>query len=218
MSQQLPPPGYSPQYSFWPYYMAPPEELLGPARWAGWTLVTLGALIVIASGCFGAMVGIVPAAEFEKILAEQRRLDPNMPPISVDVMRTGMAIVFVIAGMVGIVAIILGVLVRKGGRATAIVAMIFCGLCALILGGLILLYLTQGLAAFAAAIFLFGIPLVAVIGVMVLLSRALRAATHVEMARMQMQMAQYQQQMGYYPQGYGQPSPEQPREDRPHYE
>jgi hypothetical protein len=203
MSQPTPPPyppAYEPQYTFWPQYLTPPEELLAPARRAGILMIALGVLAILLAGCGGIGVASLPATAFEDALRQQRQLNPDLPEFSAQLLTNVMLVMMGVIGMFGLVAIILGVIVRLGSMVAAIFGLIFIAISGLGLLFITLTTLGEGFATFIVALAIMAVPLILCVATGLMLIQAIRAAPKVDLARRQLMQYHQQQQMAYYQQ------------------
>ena len=201
----MPPPGYSPQYSFLPYYMTPPEDLLAPAKRASLLLLMIGLLALVAGGCGAGLISTMADADFTQAMSRAAQSNPEIAQISPQTMRSAFKAGLLVMAMCGVVAIILGVVVRGGSRVASFVAIAILALPILSLVWMIISSLLAGPAAAVMSMLVFGIPLALLILVVVCLVGAIRAAPHIEQARLHQHMLHQQQQAAYYAQAYGQP-------------
>jgi hypothetical protein len=197
----------------------PAAQLLAPARRAGLMMIIVGALLMACSLCLGIFARVGPVNEVisrSGIDLSQATAELKMTPEElVRAVYTGMAVASLV---VGVVFLLLGIFVRRGGMGSIVTSIIFSVLAALILVVQVLAGLVNvarapgptsisGLLVSLAFFGLFGLNLL-------FLFQAARASGSIRDARMhyQMQMWQYHQQMQMYGQaGYGYPqAPMQP--------
>lgn len=202
--------GYAPQYGFLPYYMTPPEELLAPARRASLLLFVLAGLLLLTMTCIGASAMTSTEDAFRQMIEEMRRVNPQAAAVYTPrLLRILQGTVAVVAGVTAVVAIILALVVRGGGRAATITALVLVILATGIVALLVLASLAAGPGAFLTSFLLMLLPLVLLGMTISFLVKAIRAAGHVDAARQQMLMAHHQQ-MAYYQAQQQAPYPPQP--------
>lgn len=193
-------PGYTPQYGFMPYYLTPPEALLGPAKRASIMLFILGALFLLGGTCIGTLVSLVDQETMAKLVDDLRRMNPQQSSlITPTFVRTVYGVFAAVIGLIGIVAIILGVVTRSGRMAAAIVSLVLVVLPGLVLGLMLLFSVIAGAAnpeALLGSLFLL-VPLALIALTIIFLIGAIRAAPQIELARRQMQAMHQHQQMQY---------------------
>ena len=212
--QQSPPyptevPGYSPQYGFWPYYLTPPDALLGPARRASLMLFLLGGLLLLATTCAGVSVVGETDEMLIKGIEDMRQVSPEAAAVYTPrLLRTVQGAMAVIIGLLGVTAIILAVVVRSGSRASSVTALVLVVLPTLGTILLLLLSLLGGPTTFATSLLILFIPLALSGMTIAFLINAIRAAGQVDAARRQMYAMHQHQQMQY--QAYAQSFPQQP--------
>jgi hypothetical protein len=200
-------PGYSPQYGFWPYYLTPPEALLGPARRASLMLFLLGGLLLLAMTCMGASVIGETDEALAKGIEDMRQVSPEAAAIyTPQILRTAQGAMAVMIGLLGLTAIILGVVVRSGSRASSITALVLVVLPTLCVALLTLCTLVGGPAMFLAVVAFMLIPFILSAMTISFLIGAIRAAGQVDAARRQMYAIHQHQQMQY--QAYAQQPPQ----------
>lgn len=191
--------GYQPQYSFWQYYQATPQQLLAPARTAGWLLIALGVLLMIASSCVGAVLYGLPDSEFQNIIAEMARQQPEIRQYNLtpQMIRVVYGSIMGVVGVYGLILIPLGLLVRKGTFLPIILALICIVIPLLFLGVMLIASLFSGLQGLAGFVCIAGLPLVLMIAAVIFLIRAATNVSKIAESQRQMQ-AMYQQQMQQY--------------------
>ena len=199
--------GYSPQYGFWPYYLTPPEALLGPARRASLMLFLLGGLLLLATTCIGASVIGQTDETLAKALDDMKQVSPDAAAMyTPKMLRSVQGAMAVMIGLLGITAIILGVVVLSGSRASAITALVLVLLPTLGVALFTLVTLVGGLGMFVAVAALMLIPFALSAMTISFLIGAIRAAGQVDAARRQMRAMHQHQQMQY--QAYAQQPPQ----------
>jgi hypothetical protein len=194
-------------------------------------LIVLGALGITCGLCVGVGVWVVPA----DALIEQLRgsttaaqLDQLPPGWTLEQLaRIAYTCVAVLILIGGVVLVVLGLFVRRGGRAAIVTGIVLCSLLLLWMLGNLLFTVAQ-IGRGATAQILAGttigmILLVCVVLALTWLVRAARAAPMVAWQRQQMQARywQYQQQAGYVPgtpavgYGYGYAAQSAPQQQAP---
>jgi hypothetical protein len=224
---QYPPP--SPQYPL-PYttpqgpyggYPAPqgpppsPDQLLAPARWAGITMIVMGALAVM----FGLAVAVTGAVclpellqrpEFQPMREQFDRAERESGISAQQIMvRTG-AVPLAIGAVLGA----LGFVVRGGTKGAITASLVVVSITVVLQALMILVMLVQLTAsgqapqAILVACF-YGVPLLPMLLILFWLVQAARAVPKVEWARQhyQSQLAQYQQYQQAYLQNAQQQQP-----------
>jgi hypothetical protein len=172
------------------------------ARRASVLMIVLGLLMLLLGGCFGVLGKVLPSLD---VPAESRaqfdQLQSQLPPgVTLTQMMYFAAL---LAAFVAIVYIVLGFLVRGGGRASIITS--------IVITSLVLLYLV--LSAIGGILTnpssaVFSIPMLgAFVLLMTWLVQAVKAGPVVSPA--EAAMRQYQAQMWYYQQSQQQPYPPQ---------
>ena len=186
MSQppESPPPsypdqGYSPQYGFMPYYLTPPDDLLGPARRASLMLFILGGVFLLAGTCIGSLILSANQAVLADMIAQMKRMNPEQAgAFTPTLLRTAYGIMAGVVVMAGVVGVILGVVVRGGRMAAAVVSLVLtlgAGLIiALMLLGTLVAALGNPDALLGALVLL--VPLVLIAMTVIFLIGAIRAA------------------------------------------
>lgn len=188
MSQ--PPAGYTPQYSFWPYYTTAPAELLAPARTASWILVLLGVMLLMMATCNGSMSFAVSDEELMKQLREvpQHESPFQMTP---KLMRTMNAAMAIAVGLYGIALVALGAVVRNGRAGWVIASIVVIALPLLLIGLLLLASLLVGAAAFLGLVLLVFFPVILMGGALFFLLKAAANLPKIALAEQQI-VAMYQ--------------------------
>jgi hypothetical protein len=192
--------GYEPQYSFWPYYQATPQQLLTPARTAGWLLMALGALLLLGASCVGAVLFGLPDAEFQNLIAEASRQQPeirqlNPTPQMVRILYGSM---MGVVGIYGLILIPLALFVRRGTLFPVILALLLTGLPLLLMAVMFLTSLFSGLQGVLGFICLGGIPSLLMIFALIFLIRAAGNSSKIAQSQQQMQAMYHQQMQQYY--------------------
>jgi hypothetical protein len=201
-SPYSPPPPYPPQQTFG-YYPMPQGDPLAPAKRASILMFVLGALVLLGGTCIGAMSAAMRSVNFPP--EQKQQMDQWEQMAGMPVERLFLVIgVFLLA--MGVVLVVLGFFVRRGGLGSIITASI--------LTGLILLWSLVSTAgallhpanADAGVGICMGVFMIAAAGtLLVLLVNAAKASGRVAMAKHQYQAQywQYQQNMQAYGSGYG---------------
>jgi hypothetical protein len=201
------PVGYDPQYSFWPYYQATPQQLLAPAKWAGVLMIVLGVIVLLIATCSGASSYIASDKELLEQL-EQFPKQEQAVTFSPTTMRTINLVMVGIMGVYGIGLMVLGAWVRSGRLLPVILSLASIVLPLLFMMCMFLASFTLGAAGVIAFVVIAFFPLVLMIACLVFLIRA--AGNTSKIAQSQQQMtAMYQQQMQQY-YAHQQPGDSQP--------
>jgi hypothetical protein len=196
-----------------------PDDLLAPARRAGVLMIILGALTIVIGLCMGFFSAMLPTM-LDQMQPEQREMFDQMqqqlpPPFTLSRVFMIMAVTMLV---VGLLYIILGLLVRRGGLGMVITSIVLTSLVSLFL-----------LATSAQSLFhpngaMGGCMTIVALGLFILLLVWLIQAARTSSRIPQMQsnyQAQYQQylqtqqmygQAGY---GYGTPQPTAPPQPPP---
>lgn len=210
-----PPPyghGYDP-------YQQQPIDPLAPARRAALMMFLLGGLLLLCGiGC-GTFAMTVP---MERLLAESGVTLPQQPPPGMSIeelMRIGYMVLGVGSFLAGVVLVVLGLFVRKGGKGAVVTSIVIVSLMLLGTGLLTLVSLPQMFQQPGAAIGLciVIVPIALMIGALIALVGAAKSASQVTAMNQQyqFQMWQYQQQQQAYNQGgYAMP-PQSPPQTPP---
>lgn len=206
-----PEPGYTPQYGFMPYYMTPPDALLGPARRASLMLFLLAAIFLLFGTCVGGIIFSANADTMNTVLADMKRMNPQQADmLTPNFVRTTYGVLAAVVVLTGVVTVILGVVVRGGRMAAAIVSLVLILVPALVL---VVMLLGTLVAAIGNPEVLLGallllVPLVLIAMTAIFLVGAIRAAPQIEAARRQMGAMHQHQQMQYQAYLQQQPPPQ----------
>ena len=206
-----PPTNYAAGYDYGP-------DPLGPAKRAGILMYVLGGMTFVSSFCcVGAGVSL------PKLMADQPEAFAELQQIPNASMGTIQVAMFVLAGLVffvGLIMIVLGTFVRGGSKGAIITAMVLTVLTMLLLALWLLSSAVHllappgvhslGLCMFLVPLALFGLLLFWLIG-------AMRAADRAMAGQYAMQYLQYaqQQQQTYGQYGYPQQQPQPPQSQQP---
>ena len=195
---QQPDVGYTPQYGFWPYYLTPPDALLGPARRASLMLFLLAALLLAAGTCVGVAVAGASETLVADAITQMRQQNPEQAEMFTPrLVRTMYVVMAAAIALCGLVAVILGVVVRSGSRAATITSLVLVLVPTAVTVLLVLGSLMGGPAAFVQALLTMLVPLVLFGMTIKFLISAIGVAGQVEMARQQMLMAHHHQHAQY---------------------
>ncbi len=116
-------PGQPMGYGSYPQQMYP--DLLAPARQASILMLVLGAFGLLCGLCMG-LVGMMPV---EKMLAEQGKPIPQMPPgVTIHDVQRMATYYAVVAVPLGIFQIITGIFIRRGRAGAAVVGIVLASL------------------------------------------------------------------------------------------
>lgn len=193
------PPQPPTSYGYGYYPQDPLEALLKPARRAsvlmfiiGGLLLPCGALLPIASS------KVDPSQLPPQQAAQYQQMEQQLTNIGWSLTQF-YAVVGACMSIPGVVLLILGAVVRRGGMGGVVTSILFCGLIGLGVGLMFLTLLAQG-GVVEAGIAL--IVLVGLIAALVFLFQAAGRASQVSAYRGAGMVGAYPQP---YPQGYGQP-------------
>ncbi len=200
-------------------YFQPGPELLAPARRAGIGMFVLSGLLLLCGACLGVFAAMGP---MDKVLEQSgmRISDTGTGLTPEQFMRTVYTVMAVVEVLLGIVFVVLGVFVRRGGKIAAIFSLVFCVLLAIFMLMQIVGAVIMGMknpSAFVGIIIGL-IPLVLLGLVITWLTQAMRAAPQIDAQQRQVaaQIWQYQQQQQMMQVGgYGQPQVGQLQPDMP---
>ena len=114
-----------PSYPPLMYSTLPVADPRAPARRAGWSMVALGILSMLAGGVITLAMGVATEAMWNDAMARQGGGASLPEGFTFSRFRQGMIGLGVIFLAVGLIWLVLGVVVRGNGRAAILVALIF---------------------------------------------------------------------------------------------
>jgi hypothetical protein len=203
------PPPYG--YGYDPYQQQQ-SDALAPARRAALMMFLLAGMMLLCGVCVGAFAMTVP---MERLLQESGITLPQQPPPGMSVgelMRIGYMVIAVGSLLAGIIVVVLGVFVRRGGMGAAVASIVVVSLMLLVAGLSVVVSLPQ-MAQQPSAILgicVVLVPVALMVGALITLVQAAKAASSVNAMKQQYQFQtwQYQQQQQAYNQGgYAMPQP-----------
>jgi hypothetical protein len=233
-----PPPNVPYGYS----YPDPAAQLLAPAKRASVCLFILAALMIPCGGLMGLMGALFAKADFSQVPPETaamlRQVEQQFASmgITISAFFMGLAVFMLVMGML---ALLFGVMVRKGGLGSIVCSIILCCIMGLLAGISVVGGLSgaaQGQGQAVMGVCMWGALLILLIFALVSLFQAARNSGKLNAAQMgyQAQMQQYQQgypgqqqqpsqqPQSWQQQGQGQwgqpawpPSPQQPPQPPP---
>ncbi len=185
-------------------YSPPASDYLAPARRAGIGLFVLAALGLVCGACVGVGAWIQP---MDRIIDQLQRSGYKLPDTGGDIpleqlLRIGYTVMAVMGVLAGIAFIILGIFVRRGGKTSAIISLVFCvpliGVSLYAVAATLVMGPKNPTALFGVVMVL--VPTGLLVLVMTWLIQAIRAASQVSIQQQMMmaQMWQYQQQQAAY--------------------
>ena len=201
-----PPPNVPYGYS----YQDPMAQLLAPAKRASVCLFVLAGLMIPCGGLLGLVGAFFAKADFSQVPAETaamlRQVEQQFATMGITLSGffLGLAVFMLVMGMV---ALLLGVFVRRGGLGSIVCSIILCCVMGLLAGISIVGGVSgaaQGQGQAVMGICMWGALLVLLIFALVSLFQAARNSGQLNAARMG-----YQSQMQQYQQGYVQQPPSQ---------
>jgi hypothetical protein len=226
---QYPSPYQQPQYQGQPYPQGytgydPYTDALAPCRRAGILLFVTASLFFLCGACSVIQGMVVPDDQIEAELRAMSAMNPQMPQITVSMIRTFTIIISVLIALMGFIFIALGIFTRRGSSGAIVTAIIFDSLLILIsgcgtIGGLMTVPTGQAKALIQTGVLV--VTLAIFIWLLVWLIQANKAAGAVKAIAMQYQYYQAQQQQPYaqqpqYPYGQQQqqqwPGQQQPQQ------
>jgi hypothetical protein len=195
-------------YGYGYYPQDPVAALLAPARRASVMMFILAAPLVLCGAFMGLIAAVVKNADPAQLSAEQsaqlQAIEQKLAPMGVT-LAGALTAFTVITLVIGVLLIVLGVAVRRGGMGSVVGSIIVCCLLGLFAG----LSVFGGIAEAAKGqvegfigMCFWGVALVLLVVALVSLFQAARNAGQVAAYRGGMGMGGYPQ--GYPPQGYGQ--------------
>lgn len=211
---QYPSPYSPPPFPTGVNYYAPPQsgDAGSPARRAAVMMYVLGALSILCGGMMGLMAAVVTP----ELLASTPQADQiqQMEAQTHIGFRSMLGMMAVMLAVPGLIYVVLGFFVRRGGRVPAVLATVFNAIALLFMLLQIPGAIMSGGMNGVCAILMMLVPIGLTLVTMTWLVQAIRNAPQVEAARQQFmaQYGYYQQQQQAYQQGaYGYPPPAPPQ-------
>ena len=197
MSQ--PPIGYNPQYNFMPYYSATPQQLLAPAKWAGWIMIALGGLLMLAGTCVGAMLYAAPDDLFNEAIREisLKQKEIQFTPRLIRIVYGSFSGAI---GVYGLVCIAAGAFVIRGGLIWIILGLAVTAIPLLLLIGMFLLSFTAGVEGALGALCIGFLPAALQILAIIFLIKAANNTSKINRIHQTLAMMHQHQMQQYYTQ------------------
>ncbi len=192
------PAGYDPQYSFMSYYHMTPQQLLAPAKTAGWAMMALGVVLFLGGSCVGAMLYGAPDTIFQDVIREMAKSNQPMPmEVTPRLIRIVYGSMMGVVGVYGILCAIVGLFVRRGGLAWIIIGMVMSAIPLVLVAVMFVVSLTAGIEGVLSAICICSVPAALMVLSLIALIKAMGNTSKIAESERQM-AAMYQQQMQQY--------------------